>query len=950
MKKNIFRRFSALFTVMALFFTTLSVIPAAAFTEATLTYVNMDGISLKNMPFGTSKYEIQDSIDFQVSDRDAIAATVSVQVNTGTKSSPVWEDYSGRLFTGIYRLKFHIWSTDHGESYRYRFSKGVQTYYNKELLTVAEDGINTYGYDVYTSAFEVGRGYTVTYYTDSTGDTVHYTQYVDAGTSVSKEAPDLSKDGYRFDGWIYYSGPRPYTFTFGDPIDKNYELYPKFTKGGDVYSTTTIVGGTGCMTQNGTYAASVDGYDMTKGIYLKPELPTGKRFSRWSFYTEYKYITSYTNSGSPVYTVIGTLENSGSDPNYYKVNTSSYAYIELMKKIKAVQIDNLTDVYCTNRLVLGTAPIDYTVTAAGCTVSADGSTYSDSLEAVHYGDKVYVRADQAPVGKIFSGFTASGVTFADSKAAETTFSMPAADAEISAVFTDYVPADLKALEIDVTSGTGKIDVNDNAAAAAFRLALVNTSFNIQTYTADINKDGITDADISFSKGTVTMRDDNSIDGAYTVSFTDDQLAELKKVGVDNYCGYYSSVRFIFPEKHKHSVKTTHKAVAATCEKDGSTAYYECECGLIFSDKACTKETTLAATVIKATGHDFKSVKKNVNKPTCTKEGGYDMYSVCKICGKEVLDYHYTEPANGHINSGMVEVARKEPTCTKAGYADHEDKCSVCGEVLSKSRIDFTATGHTFGEAVHENIKEATCTKAGSYDIVMYCTVCGEKLSSETVKTQALDHDWSKSEYVTVKAPTCTEAGVEDNISYCPRCGKEHSFGQAELPATGHNWDEGKVTKEPTETEEGIMTYTCLNDPEHTYTEAIPCLDKKDDSKSDDKKDDSSTDSKSDDKKDDGSTDSKSDDKKDDDSTDSKPDDKNDDGSTDSKPSATLLGDVNLDGQINITDVVMAAAHVKGIRALTGDNLLNADIDGNGLINITDIVRIAAHVKGNKPIA
>ena len=104
MKKNIFRRFSALFTVMALFFTTLSVIPAAAFTEATLTYVNMDGISLKNMPFGTSKYEIQDSIDFQVSDRDAIAATVSVQVNTGTKSSPVWEDYSGRLFTGIYRL------------------------------------------------------------------------------------------------------------------------------------------------------------------------------------------------------------------------------------------------------------------------------------------------------------------------------------------------------------------------------------------------------------------------------------------------------------------------------------------------------------------------------------------------------------------------------------------------------------------------------------------------------------------------------------------------------------------------------------------------------------------------------------------------------------------------------------------------------------------------------
>jgi hypothetical protein len=37
---------------------------------------------------------------------------------------------------------------------------------------------------------------------------------------------------------------------------------------------------------------------------------------------------------------------------------------------------------------------------------------------------------------------------------------------------------------------------------------------------------------------------------------------------------------------------------------------------------------------------------------------------------------------------------------------------------------------------------------------------------------------------------------------------------------GHNWDEGKVTKEATDTEEGVLTYTCQNGCGETYTELI----------------------------------------------------------------------------------------------------------------------------------
>lgn len=53
---------------------------------------------------------------------------------------------------------------------------------------------------------------------------------------------------------------------------------------------------------------------------------------------------------------------------------------------------------------------------------------------------------------------------------------------------------------------------------------------------------------------------------------------------------------------------------------------------------------------------------------------------------------------------------------------------------------------------------------------------------------------------------------------------DETYGKSDteaIPAIGHDWDEGKVTKEPTYTENGEMTYTCKNDPTHTYTEVIP---------------------------------------------------------------------------------------------------------------------------------
>ena len=70
------------------------------------------------------------------------------------------------------------------------------------------------------------------------------------------------------------------------------------------------------------------------------------------------------------------------------------------------------------------------------------------------------------------------------------------------------------------------------------------------------------------------------------------------------------------------------------------------------------------------------------------------------------------------------------------------------------------------------------------------------------------------------APTCTTSGLTEgsHCSICQMVLKE----QTVIPAMGHTWDEGVVTTPPTETKEGVKTYTCETCNE-TKTEAIAKL-------------------------------------------------------------------------------------------------------------------------------
>ena len=61
------------------------------------------------------------------------------------------------------------------------------------------------------------------------------------------------------------------------------------------------------------------------------------------------------------------------------------------------------------------------------------------------------------------------------------------------------------------------------------------------------------------------------------------------------------------------------------------------------------------------------------------------------------------------------------------------------------------------------------------------------------------------------------------------------------------------------------------------------------------------------------------------------------------------GDVNRDGNINVTDIALVASHIKGIKALDEDGIKAADVDNDTKVNVTDIAMIASHIKGIKAI-
>ncbi len=266
--------------------------------------------------------------------------------------------------------------------------------------------------------------------------------------------------------------------------------------------------------------------------------------------------------------------------------------------------------------------------------------------------------------------------------------------------------------------------------------------------------------------------------------------------------------------------------AATCAEEGVKTYTCSRCGdtkteaipitagHTFGPWTTTKEPTCVAEGQRerkctVCGYaETETLPKAAHTPseapakaaTCT-EPGHGAGSVCSVCGA-VLAETETIPALGHNWDGGA--VTKAATCTEAGVKTYT--CSRCGE---KKTETIPATGHTFG--AWSTTKAATCTAEGQR--ARQCASCGY------TETETLPKTAHTPSTAPAKEPTCTEPGHSAG-SVCAVCGAALSETEA-IAALGHLWGGGTVTKVPTETEEGEITFTCQRDPSHTKTAKLP---------------------------------------------------------------------------------------------------------------------------------
>ncbi len=124
-----------------------------------------------------------------------------------------------------------------------------------------------------------------------------------------------------------------------------------------------------------------------------------------------------------------------------------------------------------------------------------------------------------------------------------------------------------------------------------------------------------------------------------------------------------------------------------------------------------------------------------------------------------------------------------------------ERCAICGLVKEGS------------EPLGHDMAEATCTEPSTCK-----NGCGHTegipFGHDIVIDEAVD-------------PTCVETGLTDG-SHCSRCDEE-TIEQETVPALGHDYDDGAVTTAPTCTENGVRTFVCQNDENHTIIEKVEAL-------------------------------------------------------------------------------------------------------------------------------
>lgn len=247
-------------------------------------------------------------------------------------------------------------------------------------------------------------------------------------------------------------------------------------------------------------------------------------------------------------------------------------------------------------------------------------------------------------------------------------------------------------------------------------------------------------------------------------------AEGEKAFTCVFCGKTKTEK-IAKDANNHTGGTEVKnAAAATCGAVGYTGDTVCKgCGVVIA-----KGTSIAKD---PTNHTGGTEIKNAVAATCGAVG-YTGDTVCKGCG-EVLAKGTAIPKDPGKHTGETEVVNAvAATCQKKGYSG-DTVCKGCGELIAKGTETPINPDNHAGETEVRNAVEATCQKNG-YSGDVFCRDCG-KLISQGHVVNKVDHNYE----TVVTAPTCTASGFTTYT--CSMCGD--SYKRNAVPALGHDYDE-----------------------------------------------------------------------------------------------------------------------------------------------------------------
>ena len=322
-------------------------------------------------------------------------------------------------------------------------------------------------------------------------------------------------------------------------------------------------------------------------------------------------------------------------------------------------------------------------------------------------------------------------------------------------------------------------------------------------------------------------------------------SDTRKVETRTVYRYYTAAK-------EHTWDAGTVTAAATCTADGAKTY------------TCSVCQTTKTEPIAKLGHDYR---QTVVAATCTAKGYTlnkcsrcgDEYrdaetamlphkyvdGVCTACGDKVTMFTLgavtakagdtvTVPVEIKNNTGFAGFTLKitaDANLTLTGIAK--------GELMEKANsglfvdnvkggvINWTSDRNITGDGVLLKLTFTVADNApdGKYEISVAlkddeASNCVDEngralraafeAGSVLVSAAPHMHDYA----VTVTAPTCTAKGYTTHTCSCG-----DSYVDTYVDALGHAWDNGKVTKEPTETETGVKTFTCTRCGE-TKTEVI----------------------------------------------------------------------------------------------------------------------------------